>query len=145
MRKREESANVQRIIPLVREDVKVGKRPRVTGTTRVRTVVREEAAIADEPLLQEEVSVRRIRVNEYIDAPRAVREDAGTTIIPVMEEVLVVQKRLLLREEVHITKHSRTVHRPEGVVLRKQDVVVERGRKNEQERPVREAAGKGGK
>jgi stress response protein YsnF len=48
------------------------------------------------------------------------------TIIPVLEEVLVVEKRLILKEEVHIrqTTSGEAVEVP--VTLRRQHAVVER-------------------
>ena len=33
------------------------------------------------------------------------REEHGTLIVPVLEEVLVVEKRLMLKEEIHIRTH----------------------------------------
>jgi len=47
-------------------------------------------------------------------------------IVPLLEEVLVVEKRLMLREEVRISKRRNETHRPQTVTLRKEDVNVER-------------------
>jgi stress response protein YsnF len=47
-------------------------------------------------------------------------------IIPLLEEVLVIEKRLILREEVHIKKRHREVHAPQEVLLRKEEVEIER-------------------
>jgi len=47
-------------------------------------------------------------------------------IIPVLEEVLVVEKRLMLKEEIHITQHNEEFHRPQHIVLRTEDITVER-------------------
>jgi uncharacterized protein (TIGR02271 family) len=127
----------QRVLPLAREEVKIGKRRRVTGVTRVKKVVRESVTIADEPLQSDEVVVERVPVNEYIDGPRSVREVRGTTIIPVMEEVVHVEKRLLLKEEVRITRSSRTVHRPQRVVVRREEAIVERGAGEHEEKQRR--------
>lgn len=116
----------ERVIPLAREEVKIGKRSRVTGITRVSKIVHEDTRVVDEPLLEEHVVVERIPVNEFIDQPRGVSTRAGTTVIPVIEEVLVVEKKLLLKEEVRITKQSRTVHKPQTLVLKREEAIVER-------------------
>jgi stress response protein YsnF len=35
-----------------------------------------------------------------------VRKKGGTVIVPVVEEELIVTKRLVLKEEIHLIKHS---------------------------------------
>ena len=54
------------------------------------------------------------------------REENGTTIISVVEEVLVVEKRWMLREEIHIRKRRTETHQPQRITLRSEDVQVER-------------------
>ena len=55
-----------------------------------------------------------------------IRTEDEVTIIPVLEEVLVVEKRLMLKREIRIRKRatSETVEIP--VTLRKQQAKVER-------------------
>ncbi len=48
------------------------------------------------------------------------------TVVPVYEEVLVVQKKLVLREEVRLTTRREPLPGPERVTLRRQQVEVER-------------------
>jgi stress response protein YsnF len=57
-----------------------------------------------------------------------VRTEGDVTIIPVLEETVVVEKRLLLREEVHVRLKTHEEHQPQRVRLRSEDVVVERTR-----------------
>lgn len=71
----------------------------------------------DEPLFQEDVEVERIPVNRFIDGPVETRQEGDLTIVPVVEEVLTVQKRLLLKEEVHIRRRRAEVREPRRVVL----------------------------
>jgi stress response protein YsnF len=47
-------------------------------------------------------------------------------IISLLEEVQVVNTRLLLREEVNITTRRTETHRPVPVTVRREDVTVER-------------------
>ncbi len=47
-------------------------------------------------------------------------------IVPLHKEVLVVEKRLAVAEELHITKKQTKTQRPETVTLRSQEAVVER-------------------
>src|SRR3982751_2082323 len=76
--------------------------------------------------MHERVNVERKAVNRIVDGPVDVRYEGDTTVIPVLEEVLVVEKRLILREEIHITRSTEEVHKPQRVVLRREDVSVER-------------------
>ncbi len=121
------------VIPVVHEQVKVAKRRRRSGVMRITKTVHEREDIADEPLREEEVAVERVPVNRFVNGPVPVREEEGVTIVPVLEEVMVVEKRLLLKEELHIRKQTRTVRKPQKVVLRKEVAVVEH-RKDEDEK-----------
>jgi stress response protein YsnF len=58
--------------------------------------------------------------------PAAIRQEGDTTIYPVMEEVVVVEKRLRLVEEVRVTQRRATRHVREQVALRREEIVVER-------------------
>jgi uncharacterized protein (TIGR02271 family) len=115
----------QRTLPVVEEVLSVGKRTVPAGATRVTKRVRERIEEIDEPLRKEQVTVERVTVNRFVDEALAVREENGTTIIPVLEEVLVVEKRLLLKEELHIRTSTETVHHSQRVALRSEEVEVE--------------------
>ncbi len=56
----------------------------------------------------DEVLVERVAVNQRIDTAPAPRQEGDTLVVPVVEEVLVTEKRLMLREEVRITRRRRT-------------------------------------
>ena len=80
----------------------------------------------DEPFIREEVEVVRVAVGRQVDAPPPPREEGDTLIIPVLEEVLVVEKRLVLVEELHVSKRRVEERRPQSFTLRKEEVVAER-------------------
>ena len=60
------------------------------------------------PLFREDCDVERVPIKRMIDQPAEVRQEGDTLIIPLMEEVLVVEKRLMLREELHIRRRRET-------------------------------------
>jgi hypothetical protein len=70
-----------------------------------------------EPLFGDDISVERVPVNRLIDSPPRVREEGDTTIVPVVEEVITVQKRLMLKEEVRITRKRTQVREPRTVMI----------------------------
>ncbi len=113
-------------IPVVEERAVVRKRKRLTGGVRVRTVVREREQLVDEPLQVERVEVARVPLGRWVEAPVPVRQEGDTTIVTLHEEVVVVEKRLRLAEEVRVTRRQETRRVQERVGLRREEVVVER-------------------
>jgi stress response protein YsnF len=111
-------------IPVVRETIRVGKRVREVGKTAVRVRPRQKQQIVDVPVAREEVHVARVRVNRFVDAPPPVRQEGDVTIVSVVEEVVVVQKRLRVKEELHITKRRGTRRHREMVTLREEQAEI---------------------
>ncbi len=114
------------VIPVVEERAVVLKRKKLTGGVRVRTVVHEDKEVVDEPLATEEVEVERVPLDRWVKAPVPVRQEGETTIITLLEEVAVVEKRLRATEEVRITKRRTTRQTSQHVTLRHEEAVVER-------------------
>lgn len=125
------------VIPVIEETINVGKREVERGVRIVKTV-RTEDIVVDEPLHREDIDVERVMVNRYVEEPQPIRYEGDVTIIPLFEEVLVVEKRLLLREEIHIIRQQKTIHNPQVYTLRREEVQVER----DNESPDREADSK---
>lgn len=119
-------------IPIVEESARIEKRVHETGHVVVYVTPREHVQKVDVPLVAEQVDVRRVPVNRFIESPVATRQDGDTTIVPVMEEVLVVEKKLMLREEIHITRRRVTTHERQDVTLRREEARVLRA---DDERP----------
>ena len=113
-------------ISISEETVHVEKRERVMGRVRVRTVVDTVEEFARAALQTQSVEVTRVPVDRVVDQPPAIRTDGEVTIVPVVEEVLVVEKRLVLKEELHIRRRDSTEEVEVPVTLRKQRAVVER-------------------
>ena len=119
---------MQMTFPVMEEDVKVGKRVIDTGRgVRVHKTVTERQQVLDQPLLQDRLEVEHVQIGRVVgesEQPQ-MRYEGDTLVVPVLEEVLVVQKQLLLKEEVRITRRRETVRRPETVTLRSEQVRVE--------------------
>lgn len=113
------------IIPLLEETLTVGKRMVETGKVRVTKTVRETEEVVNESLLKEAVSVERVPINRIVAAPEAARRENGVLIIPLYEETLVVEKRLILTEELHITIRQTTETASQTVTLRWEEAIIE--------------------
>lgn len=104
----------------------VGKQRVERSRVRVTTRVSEREQIVREALEHEEATVTRVPIDREIDAHPGIRQEGDVTVIPLVEEVLVVERRLVLREELHIRKNRRAVEIEQPVTLRSEDAVVER-------------------
>jgi Domain of unknown function (DUF2382) len=78
----------------------------------------EELARAD--MQRETVEVTRVPVDKMVETAPEIRTEDDVTIVPVLEEVLVVEKRLVLKEELHIRRRVATEAVEVPVSLRKQ-------------------------
>lgn len=114
------------LIPLVAEELSVAKRQIVTGRVQVSTFTREREELVDELLAREQVEIERVPMGRTLDEPPAVRTEGDTLIIPVVEEILVVERRLLLKEEVRVRRVRATERHQERVSLRRQEAAITR-------------------
>jgi uncharacterized protein (TIGR02271 family) len=120
---------MQMSFPVMEEVAQVSKRVIDTGRgMRIHKRVTEREQVLDQPLLHDRLEVEHVSVGRVVDEAELpqMRYEGDTLVVPVLEEVLVVQKQLLLKEEVRITRRREEVRRPETVRLRVENVQVER-------------------
>ena len=123
------------VIPIVEERLIPGKRTVDLGELRIHKHIDEVEEAVRESVTREDLIVERVQINQAIDAPVATRQEGEWTVFPIMREVLVVKKQLMLAEEVRVktarvteeqevrevTRHERleledaTVHGVQGV------------------------------
>jgi stress response protein YsnF len=119
-----EAVEVARV-PLSEEVVSVSKREVVTGRVRIRTLEESSDKLVRQELDTAQVSVTRVPVNRIVDRTPVPRTEGDLTIVPVLEEVLVVEKKLLLKEEIHIRRTLTKETVEHSVTLRKQRAMIE--------------------
>ena len=113
-------------IPLAEEVAAVSVRRVATGRVEVRTLTDTFEETVRATLGQETVEVTRVPIDRQVETAPAIRTEGDVTIVPVLEEILVVEKRLVLKEEIHIRRTTRTEQFETPVTLRRQRAVVER-------------------
>ena len=113
------------VLALHAEDVSVTKRQAVR-TVQVRRETRSRDMLVEEALTSTGVVIEHIPMGQFVDAVPPIREEGDVTILPVVEEVLVTERRLRLVEEVRIRRVQTTAQHVETVKLREQHVVVTR-------------------
>ena len=114
------------VVPLHEETISLTKQDRETGRVRVTTVTSECEQLVDEVLKREQVEVERIPIGKAVAEMPGVRHEGETIIVPVVEEQRVVERRLILKEEVHIRRVHGTERHQERVILRRQEAAVTR-------------------
>ncbi len=115
-------------IPVIEELLRVEKVQVDQGGVRVTKNVGLHTVDVDEELRDFRVDIERRPIGKQLEesALPTSRYEGETLVIPVVEEVLVVEKRFVLVEEVRI-KTVRGTHRDtQRVDLRKESVSVER-------------------
>ncbi|HEY0060834.1 MAG TPA: DUF2382 domain-containing protein [Telluria sp.] len=128
MVQKNESGQAPLVLPLLREELALRVRKVDRGGVRIHKSVSVREQPVQAALRHESVEVRRVPVDRIValaDAPAA-RQEGDTLIVPVLEEVLVVEKRLRIKEEIHIIRTAHEEQYRATVPLRSEQVAVER-------------------
>lgn len=113
------------VIPILQETARIERRLVETGLVRVHKTVSERDEVVEAVLMQEGLHVERVPIDRVVTEAPAVREEGDVLIIPVMEEVLVVERRLMLKEELRVTRSRGERPVRETVRLRTEEAAVE--------------------
>jgi len=124
----EPSAQVSRteVLSVVEEQLRIEKRTVEGEGVRVRVLTEEAQAPANTILRVERIEVEHVPIGRVVERAPPVREEDGVTIIPVMEEVVVTETRLVLKEELHVRRVVEMREHQQTVLLRRQRAEVER-------------------
>jgi uncharacterized protein (TIGR02271 family) len=124
----EARADTEKVVPLVEERLAIARRLVETGRVRVHLSTATEDALVRETLRGERMEVERIALgHEVASAPAVLEEEDGAVlVVPVLEEILVVERRLVLKEELRIRRIATTDTVEETIPLRHQVASVER-------------------
>lgn len=117
-----------RTLPVLEERLHVDKVLKDRGGYRISKRVETREELIDEPLRHHKVDIERHPVGRRLlgEAMPEPRYEGDTYIVPVIEEVLVTEKQLVLVEEIRITRRQGMHHKPQQVTLRKEDISIER-------------------
>ena len=119
------SDETERRVPLVEERARIDKRVVERDHVTIRTAITESQQVLSDALRREQVDIRRVAVNQEVDAIPGIREEADVIIIPIVEERAVLIKRLVLVEELHVQRKVLEEPVQVPVSLRSTEVFVE--------------------
>lgn len=109
---------------MVAERLAVSTRPVVREVVRIARTTTEEARDVEVPVRAERIEVERVPVDRVVDVAPPVRREGDTLIVPCVEEVLVVEKRLRVREELRIRTVAEDRIERRTVTVRREDAEV---------------------
>ena len=116
------------VLRLVEEVARVEKRIVVRGRVRIDTHTETLEQTVRDTLEGQTVEVSRISINRMLlpgEAVPQIRTEGDVTVIPLMEEVLVVEKRLVLKEELRVHRRVETGVFEQTVPLLRQSAVID--------------------
>ena len=111
---------------LVEEHLTVERRQVETGHVRVRLATDSETVDAGASLFDHGVDIKHVPIGREVSKVPAIRQDGETTIIPVLEEILVVEKRLVLIEEIHVRQTTKQTDVKQPINVRRQRAEIVR-------------------
>ncbi len=124
-RRNAESAD-ETVVPVIEEDVIAGARPVKTGAVRVEKHVEKRVRKVQTPLVHENVEIRRVPVNRVVKEMPGIHTRGETTIIPVVEDELIITKRVVIREEIHLIRHRSNARVTKEVAVHREIAKVHR-------------------
>ena len=120
-------------VPRIEEEARITKRVVDTEHVSVRTFTDEEQVVLRDEVTHEQVEVTRVPFDREVAEAPAVRTEGDLTIVPVLEERLVVEKRLFLVEELHLRRTATTRPVEIPATVRRTRVEIDREPLNPQE------------
>jgi stress response protein YsnF len=114
------------VIPVIREEVHADAVPVVTGGVRVTKRIEGHDEIVEQALQKSHVEVKRVKTERIVDGPQPVQHVGNTVIVPVVSEVLKIEKQWVVTEEIHITQLQERETVRQKVTLNEEQAQIER-------------------
>ena len=114
------------VVPIVREELHADAVPVVKGGVRVTKRVESQDETVEQELRKSRVDVKRVKTNRVVDGPQPVQRVGNTLIVPVVSEVLRVEKQWVVTEEIHITELQESETVQNKVTLNHEEAQLER-------------------
>ncbi|MFL6350991.1 MAG: YsnF/AvaK domain-containing protein [Bryobacteraceae bacterium] len=114
------------VVPVVNEEVHADAIPVQTGGVRVTKHIKGHDEILEQELRKGRVEVKRVKTDRVVDGPQPVQRLGNTLVVPVVSEVLHVEKRWVVTEEIHLTQIEERETVQQTVTVNREEADVER-------------------
>ncbi len=92
------------VVPVISEELHSDAIPVQTGGVRITKRVEGHDEILEQELRKGRVEVKRVKTDRVVDGPQSAQRVGNTLIVPVVSEVLRIQKQWVITEEIHVTQ-----------------------------------------
>ncbi|WP_052389639.1 DUF2382 domain-containing protein [Belnapia moabensis] len=92
----------EQVVPLAEEILHVSKRTVETGRVRISLSTETVEDVLRATLRTRRAEVERVQIDREVSEPPQTRQEGDVLVVPVVEEILVVERRLVLREEIRL-------------------------------------------
>lgn len=113
------------VVPVHEEQLTATTHEVTLGDVLIHTHTETEPVSTMIDLSHDELSAERVPVNQPVDVVPEVRYEDDVIIVPIVAEEVVLTKRLVLKEELHIRRRRVTERTPIEDTVRRQVVDVE--------------------
>lgn len=114
------------VVPVINEELHADAVPVVTGGVRVTKHVHTHDEVLEQELRKSRAEVKRVKTNRVVDGPQPVQRVGNTLVIPVVAEVLRVEKQWIVTEEIHITQSEETETVQQTVPVSREEAEIQR-------------------
>jgi uncharacterized protein (TIGR02271 family) len=114
------------VVPVVNEELHADAIPVQTGGVRVTKRVESHDEVLEQELRKGRVEVKRVKTDRVVDGPQPVQRVGNTLVVPVVSEVLHVEKQWVVTEEIHLTQIEERDTVQETVRVNQEKAEVER-------------------
>jgi uncharacterized protein (TIGR02271 family) len=114
------------VVPVLKEELHADAIPVQTGGVRVTKHVEGHNEILEQELRKGRVEVKRVKTERVVDGPQPVQRVGNTLVVPVVSEVLHVEKRWVVTEEIHLTQVEERKTVQQTVTVNREQADVQR-------------------
>jgi len=114
------------VVPIIEERLQVGRRIVETGQVRISLTTETVEDVIRQALVTRTAEVERVPIGREVSEAPQTRQEGDVLIIPVVEEILVVERRLVLKEEIRLRIAEREEIVEQTVPRRVQHARIER-------------------
>lgn len=114
------------VVPVIAEELHADAVPVETGGVRVTKRIETHEEVLAQELRKSHVEIKRVKTERVVDGPQPVRRSGETLIVPVVSEVLRIEKQWVVTEEIHITEIEQREHVEQKVEVNREIPRIER-------------------
>ena len=120
---------IPRTIPVLKEDAKIVKKV-TSSKVRVHMDSTEAIYVDNVVLRDEHIDVNEVMIDKEVNEFPQITEKDGLIIIPVVKEVEVVVKKIILVKEIHVRKVVTHKEKQVRYTVREEKVQIDREKGN---------------